>query len=149
MPPTRAARWTMSVGRWSLTISSAAPGTVRSWSALRTPPGAAPRPRKRATTHRPRNPAPPVTTTRRSVQKPGIGSGYGHDGWVNAPGRVVAVNATGECSGAESVLVSLLAMAAARGVDVVVVSPAGPLVDRLPAGVRHVPIAALVPAPRR
>ena len=67
---------------------------------------------------------------------------------MNAPGRVVAVNATGECSGAESVLVSLLAMATSRGDDVVVVSPVGPLVDRLPAGVRHVPIAALVPTPR-
>jgi glycosyltransferase involved in cell wall biosynthesis len=68
---------------------------------------------------------------------------------VAVPVRIVVVNATGECSGAELVLLALVDRAVARGSEVVVVCPAGPLVERLPAGVRHVPIAPLVPRRRR
>jgi glycosyltransferase involved in cell wall biosynthesis len=53
-------------------------------------------------------------------------------------GRIVAVNAAGEVSGAEAVLLDVLALARADGIDVVVASPAGPLVDRLSGDVRHV-----------
>ena len=52
--------------------------------------------------------------------------------------RIVAVNAAGEVSGAEVVLLGLLAHAAEQGAELVVASPAGPLVERLPAGTRHV-----------
>ena len=55
------------------------------------------------------------------------------------------MNATGECSGAETVLLSLLAMAIERGAEVVVLAPPGPLGDRLPSGATHVTIATLMP----
>jgi len=58
-------------------------------------------------------------------------------GWT-LPARVVWVNGSGECSGAEAVMLSLVERAVADGVDVVVTSPPGPLSDRLPPGVRHV-----------
>lgn len=64
------------------------------------------------------------------------------DGRWTRPERVVWVNASGECSGAESVMLDHVALALADGVTVVVASPPGPLVDRLPSGVRHVPLPA-------
>ena len=58
-------------------------------------------------------------------------------GWT-LPARVVWVNGSGEFSGAEAVMLSLVERAIADGVDVVVTSPPGPLIDRMPPGVRHV-----------
>ncbi len=72
MPPTRAARWTTRLGRWSASIASAAPGTVRSYSALLGAITSAPRSDSLATTCRPRKPAPPVTRTRRPGQNVGM-----------------------------------------------------------------------------
>ncbi len=61
------------------------------------------------------------------------------DDW-RRPARVVAVNASGACSGAERVLLALIGLALDDGIEVVVASPDGPLVAELPAGVRHVPL---------
>ncbi|CAN5699689.1 glycosyltransferase family 4 protein [soil metagenome] len=60
--------------------------------------------------------------------------------------RIVAVNASGECSGAERVLLALVRMGVNRGYDVVVASPAGPLTDELPGGCRHVELPPFAPA---
>lgn len=64
------------------------------------------------------------------------------DGNWTRPERVVWVNASGACSGAEAVMLDHIQLAIADGVEVVVASPAGPLVDRLPAEVRHVALPA-------
>jgi len=56
--------------------------------------------------------------------------------------RLVAVNAAGEVSGAEAVLLDVLDLARADGVEVVVASPPGPLVERLAPGDRHVELGA-------
>lgn len=57
------------------------------------------------------------------------------------------MNATGECSGAESVLVSVLELAVSDGFDVVVLCPPGPLVARLPVGSEHIALPRLMPPP--
>lgn len=54
------------------------------------------------------------------------------------PPPILAVCASGEVSGAELVLLRLLEQAVADGRPVTIAAPAGPLVERLPAGVRHV-----------
>src|SRR5436309_982590 len=71
MPPTRAARWMTASGRaWSNTARTAS-GRVRSNSRLRgTVIRAHPAASSRATTARPMNPAPPVTSTDLCVQNP-------------------------------------------------------------------------------
>jgi glycosyltransferase involved in cell wall biosynthesis len=56
---------------------------------------------------------------------------------------LVFVNRAGRVSGAEVVMLKLIDVALARGHRVRVVCPYGPLVDRLPAAVDHVPIAEL------
>ena len=65
----------------------------------------------------------------------------GPDEWER-PQRLVAVNASGGVSGAEAVMLDLLALAVADGIEVVVASPPGPLQERLPAGVRHLELPA-------
>ncbi len=50
------------------------------------------------------------------------------------------INASGDCSGAESVMLDHVGLTVAEGVEVVVASPPGPLVGRLPDGVRHLPL---------
>ena len=50
------------------------------------------------------------------------------------------MNASGECSGAEAVLLDHIDLALAEGIEVVVACPPGPLVARLPTGVGHVPL---------
>lgn len=58
---------------------------------------------------------------------------------AGVPGRrIVVVNASGEVSGAELVMLGLVTRAAERGHEVTVASPAGPLAGRLPPGVAHV-----------
>jgi len=56
---------------------------------------------------------------------------------------VVFVNSTGNVSGAEAVLLALLGRALAGGHRVTVVAPSGPLLQRLPAAVRHVELPSL------
>src|SRR5688572_24546873 len=51
--------------------------------------------------------------------------------------RLVAVNQSGDVSGAELVLLDHVRLAVEAGLEVVVASPDGPLVERLPAGARH------------
>jgi len=60
-----------------------------------------------------------------------------------SPADLVFVTHTGEVSGAELVLLALVELALARGHQVVLASPAGPLTARLPNGVRHVELPAL------
>ena len=50
------------------------------------------------------------------------------------------MNASGECSGAEAVLLDHVDLALAEGIEVVVACPPGPLVARLQSGVGHVPL---------
>lgn len=57
---------------------------------------------------------------------------------------VVFVNGTGDVSGAEKVLLSLVELAVNRRHQVTVACPTGPLVSRLPEVVQHVPLPALV-----
>ena len=52
--------------------------------------------------------------------------------------RVLIVNASGECSGAEAVILDHIELAITDGIEVVVACPPGPLVTRLPEAVRHV-----------
>lgn len=54
------------------------------------------------------------------------------------------VNATGNVSGAEEVLLELVDLAMQRGHATTVAAPPGPLAARLPEGVRHVPLPPLV-----
>jgi glycosyltransferase involved in cell wall biosynthesis len=57
-----------------------------------------------------------------------------------ARARVVMVNQSGDVSGAEAVLLDHIALALDGGAEVVVACPPGPFVDRLPGGVRHLPL---------
>ena len=56
---------------------------------------------------------------------------------------VVFLSHTGQCSGAEKVLVDLLGEARRRDLPVVMMCPDGPLVDRLPAEVRRIAVPPL------
>ncbi|ATD71939.1 MULTISPECIES: glycosyltransferase family 4 protein [Gordonia] len=62
---------------------------------------------------------------------------------VMSTGTLVFVAHTGQVSGAEKVMLDLIDVALERGRRVVVVCPDGPLPDRLPDGVQHVPIPPL------
>src|SRR5689334_2969205 len=72
MPPTFAARWTTTAA--PSTAARVCAGSRRSWSAERTIRTPAPRSPSRAVTARPRNPAPPVTTTGLPLQNSAEGS---------------------------------------------------------------------------
>src|SRR5215218_1499915 len=69
MPPTVAARCTIISGACSASARSMAPGSRRSHSLRRRAVTRAPVSRRRSTTWLPRNPLPPVTNTRRPLQK--------------------------------------------------------------------------------
>src|SRR5437870_12258786 len=64
MPPTTAARWMIRSGRAAASSRVMSGSRRRSCSRLRGTTGSTPRARKASTTKEPRNPAPPVTTTR-------------------------------------------------------------------------------------
>src|SRR5436309_15769534 len=73
MPPTTAARWMIRSGRTSFSRRMMSDSFRRSYSRLLGLIGAEhPRSTSAFVTKEPRNPAPPVTTTRLSVQKPPI-----------------------------------------------------------------------------
>lgn len=57
--------------------------------------------------------------------------------------RLLLVAHSGEVSGAELVLLGLAQLAVQRGHPVVLAAPAGPLLDQLPAGARHLPLPPL------
>lgn len=57
--------------------------------------------------------------------------------------RLVFINSTGNISGAEVVLCALIELAHSRGLEVVLACPSGPLVQRLPTGVRHLELPAM------
>src|SRR3954451_10326614 len=87
MPPTLAARWTTTSA--PSTAARVCVGSRRSWSADRTIRASTPRSPSRAVTARPRNPAPPVTTTALPRQNSGAGSDTAVSHPHAAPGELV------------------------------------------------------------
>ncbi|MDQ2722538.1 MAG: glycosyltransferase family 4 protein [Actinomycetota bacterium] len=65
-------------------------------------------------------------------------------GGEHGTARVLFINGTGDVSGAEKVLLSLVELAVHNGYRVMVACPDGPLVHRLPAAVAHLALPALV-----
>ena len=65
------------------------------------------------------------------------------NGVTDGAAPVVFLSHTGQCSGAEKVLVDVVREALRRGAPVVVMCPDGPLVGRLPAEVRRVAVPPL------
>lgn len=86
----------------------------------------------------------PATSDARVRGSARIRGGRGMMTAMSSP--ILAVCASGEVSGAELVLLALVEHAVADGRDVTVAAPDGPLVERIPAGARHV---TLPPAGRQ